>query len=468
MSWRPYPGLPAITALCNGTYTHAPDWYRNFRYIEETRRGLDDTEDLATPGLFRFDLACGTATLIFRPGDGLAVHASRHATRLAGAEQARRTSLGLNRLRAHSFIVDSPRGQTLIAGYPWFTDWGRDSFISLRGLCLATGNINAARAILSSWAGQISQGMLPNRFPDDSGPPEFNSVDASLWFIVAVHACLNAATGDAATDATLIAASLAIIAGYRAGTRHAIRMDPADGLISAGEAGVQLTWMDAICQGRVMTPRIGKPVEIQALWYNALRIGAAWDPSLAGIADLAQASIAAKFPRQQGGLFDVIDADHVPGRTDASIRPNQIFTIGGLPFRALSGNIARTILDEIQTHLLTPIGLRSLAPADPAYHPRYAGPPEQRDAAYHQGTVWPWLITAYVDAWLTQQGNTEAARARAREQFLPALESHRSHIGLGHICEVADGDPPHAPGGCPAQAWSLAEYLRLVVMVGGN
>ncbi len=466
-SWRPYAGLPAITALSNGHYTHAPDWYRQFRYAGETARGLDDTEDLATPGLFRFDLAMGDAVLIFRPGDALWLHAGPRAAQLAEAEARRRGAMGLDRLRATAFMADRAPGRTLIAGYPWFTDWGRDSFIALRGLCLAMGDVAAARAILRGWAGLVDQGMLPNRFPDDGGVAEFNSVDAALWFIVAGHDYMAAAPADADTESRLGRATLAIIAGYRAGTRYRICMDAADGLIAAGVPGLQLTWMDARCGDHVVTPRIGKPVEIQALWYNALRIGARWDASLGGLADQVRASVARRFARPlAGGLYDVIDADHVAGRLDGSVRPNQIFTIGGLPYATLDGALAGRILDEVEEELLTPMGLRTLSRSDPAYCPRYGGPPMARDGAYHQGTVWPWLLTAFVDAWLDRSGRSPAARAAAARRFLPALAAHRATVGLGHVTEVCDGDAPHAPGGCPAQAWSLGEYLRLTAMLG--
>ena len=465
--WRPYDGVPAIAALTNGTYAHAPQWYRQFLYVWEQQRGLDCLEDLAAPGIFSFDFSDGPAVMVLRAGDGLLVRAVDHAITLAAAELARRTAApGPSGVVAAGYLVDRDRGRTVIAGFPWFTDWGRDSFIALRGLCLATGRIADARRILLQWAGLVDQGMLPNRFPDDGGAAEYNAVDASLWFVIAAGDFLAASPPDPPTEAALAAASQAILSGYQAGTRYNIHMDPTDGLIAAGQAGVQLTWMDAKCDGWVVTPRIGKPVEVQALWINALRIAARWSPDWSALADRAQASFAARFVRPCGaGLFDVIDADHIPGRDDASVRPNQIFAIGGLPYPVLSGIIAGAVVDTVEAALLTPMGLRTLAPDDPAYCPRYAGDRRARDGAYHQGTAWPWLMGPFVQAWLRVRGDTAEARSQAAARFLAPLEDFQARQGLGHICEVVDGDAPHHPGGCPCQAWSVGEFFRIRRMV---
>jgi len=329
----------------------------------------------------------------------------------------------------------------------------------LRGLLLATGRLAEAEQILLAWSGLVSDGMLPNRFPDDGGEPEYNSVDASLWFVVAVHDFLLAAP-ETSARAALQDAAAAILTGYARGTRFRIAAD-ADGLLRAGVPGQQLTWMDAKVDGWVVTPRVGKPVEIQALWINALRIGAAWATEWNAPADLAHASFLARFPDPHtGGLADVVDADGVPGQVDRRIRPNQIFAVGGLPFPLLSGASARRMVDLVEARLLTPMGLRTLAPDDPAYIGRYAGNRLQRDAAYHQGTVWPWLIGPFVEAWLRVRSNTAAARAEASVRFLAPLREHLNAAGLGHVSEVADGDAPHAPGGCPFQAWSLGELPR--------
>ncbi len=285
--WRPYRDLPAIAALSNGVYKSAPLWYRDFLYTAERDRGLEDTEDLASPGVFAWDLGADAAVLVLRTGDGLNLRASAYAEMLTRAERARRTSL-VSPLAsaADSYIIDRGRGRTILAGFPWFTDWGRDTFIALRGLALATGRHADAERILDAWAGTVSQGMLPNRFPDSGDTPEYNSVDASLWFVVAVHEFLRDTTAarypvEEGIRARLRDAVEAILQGYVAGTRYAIGVD-ADGLVRAGVAGLQLTWMDAKVGDWVVTPRIGKPVEVQALWINALRIGAEWSSALDG------------------------------------------------------------------------------------------------------------------------------------------------------------------------------------------
>jgi predicted glycogen debranching enzyme len=468
VTWRPYDGVPAITALTNGIYRHEPAWYRGFLYEEERDRGLDDTEDLASPGEFTFDLdGSEPATVVLRAGDGPTGRAEPGADMLDAAERARRARASSAFSRAaESYRVARPGGQTIIAGFPWFTDWGRDTFIALRGLLLAQGELAGAEAILLAWCGAVSEGMLPNRFPDRGEVPDYNAVDASLWFVVAVHEFLQgcASSGRQAIEsvqAALQAACEAILHGYTAGTRFGIRAD-GDGLLRAGEPGVQLTWMDAKTGDHVVTPRIGKPVEIQALWINALRIGGIrWSAHWTAAADRAQAAFVARFPRPGGGLFDVIDAEHVAGSNDASLRPNQIFAVGGLPFAMVAGDLARDIVALVEGKLLTPLGLRSLSPDDAAYVGSYRGGPAARDAAYHQGTVWPWLMGAFVDAWVSVRGGTGAAKSEAANRFLPALMAHLDEAGLGHVSEVADGDFPHKPGGCPFQAWSLGELIRI-------
>ncbi len=465
VSWRPYEGVPAISALSNGRYDHDPDWYRGFLYTQERDRGMDDREDLGAPGVFSFSLAEGPAVMMLRAGDGLAVRPAAYAAALAEAERVRRAAApGLEGVAAGSYLVDRGQGRTVLAGFPWFSDWGRDSFIALRGLALATGRLAEAQAILLEWAGTVSQGMLPNRFPDDGGAPEFNAVDASLWFVVAVHEFIEAATPAAEVEALLAGAVRAILTGYRDGTRFRIGMDT-DGLLAAGQEGVQLTWMDAKCGDWVVTPRIGKPVEVQALWINALRIGGRWGTEWLVLAERAAASFAARFFCPGGGLYDVVDADHVAGRCDASLRPNQIFAVGGLPFALLEGEAARGVVDLVEAKLLTPLGLRTLSPDHPDYCAHYRGNLVQRDGAYHQGTAWPWLLGPFVEAWLRVRGDTAAARAEAGRRFLAPLEAHLQVNGIGHVCEVADGDAPHIPGGCPFQAWSVGEMVRIRRMV---
>jgi predicted glycogen debranching enzyme len=370
---------------------------------------------------------------------------------------------------ADAYIVRRGAGATIVAGYPWFGDWGRDSFIALRGLCLATGRLDEAQQILLEWSRHVSEGMLPNRFADGSGQggaAEFNSVDASLWFVVAVHELLEARErAGRATDPQAVAALHAavdqILEGYRRGTRHGIGADH-DGLLRAGEPGQQLTWMDARVDGRVITPRIGKPVEVQALWINALAIGARRHSRWRAPYELARRSFLARFWDDGArGLFDVIDVNHVPGASDPSLRPNQILAVGGLPLQLVTGARARMLVDTVERALWTPLGLRSLAPQSPDYRGRYRGGPIERDEAYHQGTVWPWLLGPFVEAWVRVRRDTAAARREARERFLLPLLAHLDEAGLGHVSEVADGDAPHTPGGCPFQAWSVGELVRL-------
>ena len=468
VTWRPYPTVPAATALTDGAYRHDPVWLENVLYTVERERGLPDIEDVASPGVFAFDLAGSPATMVLRAGDGRAVDAARHADDLATLERARRSAFTSDlRRSAASYAVARGQGRTIVAGFPWFTDWGRDTFISMRGLLLATGRLDDARAVLLGWAAAVDGGMLPNRFPDTGKAPEFNAVDASLWFVVAVHDALDAfaAAGrplPAGDEARLRAAAEAILDGYTRGTRFGIGAD-ADGLIRAGEAGVQLTWMDAITDGHVWTPRRGKPVEVQALWINALHIAATrWSAERwAGPERLARASFAERFPNPAGGLYDVVDVDGVAGTHDSRVRPNQVFAVGGLPFPVIEGEAARGIVDLVEAKLWTPLGLRTLSPDDPDYIPRYRGDLKQRDAAYHQGTAWPWLLGPFVEAWLAVRGRGEAAKREAEHRFLSPLTAHLGVEGLGHVSEVVDGDAPHHAGGCPWQAWSLGETIRI-------
>jgi len=455
--WQPYPALPAIAAVTNATYAHGPLWYRNFDYAEEAARGLDHTEDLGAPGTFTYDLALHDATMVLRAGAPPDGDANALAARVRASETARRSGIAPLARAARQYIVRSSRGHMIIAGYPWFADWGRDTFIAMRGLALARRRYDDAASILLAWAGTVSEGMLPNRFPDDGGAPEFNAVDASLWFVVAAHEFVTAAQPDAPVRARLVDAMIAILDGYAAGTRFGIRMD-SDGLLACGVPGVQLTWMDARVDGRVITPRIGKPVEVQALWINALRCAGGRH---AALADRAQTAFVARFPKPDGGgLFDVVDVDHAAGRVDGSIRPNQIFAVGGLPHTIVSGESARAVVTTVERELLTPMGLRTLARGEPAYRPRCTGSAAERDGAYHQGTVWPWLMGGFVDAWLNVNGDDDAQRSEARRRFLAPLQAHLEVAGLGHVSEIADGDPPHTPRGCPFQAWSLGELIR--------
>lgn len=480
--FRPYDGVPPVAVVTNGEYRHAPDWYRNFLYSAERERGLDGTEDLASPGEFTFELAApgDEAVVLLEAGGVQREPHSRDeviamAAQLRQAERRRRAAFATPLDRAaDAYLVRRDRGRTIVAGYPWFTDWGRDTFIAMRGLCFATGRLAEARDILVEWAGNVSEGMLPNRFPDGGETPEFNSVDASLWYVVAVGELLDVGRSSSPLTArdrrALQRAVRDIVSGYARGTRFGIRMDR-DGLLAAGTPGVQLTWMDARVGDRVITPRIGKPVEIQALWINALHVAAKLDVHWRRVFDDAVASFHQRFWREDlGRLADVIDVDHVPGTRDDTFRPNQILAVGGLPIAILEGRRARRLVDEAERSLVTPLGLRSLAPDEPGYARSYEGGPSARDSVYHQGTAWPWLIGPFVDAWVRVRGNTADARAEARQRFLTPLLDHLGSAGIGHVSEIADAEAPFTPRGCPYQAWSLGELLRVdrVVLAGGS
>ena len=359
---------------------------------------------------------------------------------------------------ANQFVVRRGDGlHTIVAGYHWFADWGRDAMIALPGLCLVTGRFAEARGIFAAFAEHVSEGMIPNRFPDAGAVPEYHSVDATLWFFVALYKYLQY-TQDYEFASELWPTLEGIAAWHVRSTRYQIRVD-ADGLLAAGEPGVQLTWMDAKIGDWVVTPRMGKPVEVNALWYNALKVL----QHLAGVfgqrADYGQraAEVRTSFERlfwceKRGYLCDVV----APEGPDWAIRPNQIFALS-LPFPLIEGERARRILSVIDEHLLTPRGLRSLSPHDPAYCAQYAGGPWKRDRAYHQGTVWGWLIGPYTTALCRCHGRTGRQRARA---LLDGFAAHLGEAGLGTVSEIFDAEPPFAPRGCIAQAWSVAELLR--------
>jgi len=483
--WTPYDGVPQIAIQTNGTYSHDPQWYRNFLYTEEAARGLDSIEDLATPGVFAFtlsprpnDAAAEALVLLSARGEASGggnssgrsdaqetVEVSARRLRLTEERRRQRFPSALHRA-ADAYIVRRGNGKTIVAGYPWFSDWGRDTFIALRGLAIASDRLDDARRILLEWAGAVSRGMLPNFFPESGQAAEFNAVDASLWYIVAVHELREALDRNGSRleddeESALDRAVQQILSGYAGGTRFGIHLDD-DGLLAAGEPGVQLTWMDAKVGDWVVTPRIGKPVEVQALWINALRIGAASEPRWRALHTQALASFTTRFwDEGRGTLADVVDVDHVRGRIDVSVRPNQIFAVGGLPYSMLRGAAARAVVDAVEQHLLTPLGLRSLAPGEAGYAARYEGGVLQRDGSYHQGTVWPWLIGPFVEAWLRVHGDSPASRQVARQRFLVPLLAHLEDAGLGHVSEIADAEFPHTPRGCPFQAWSVGELLRL-------
>jgi predicted glycogen debranching enzyme len=460
VTWHPYNGVPAIGVLANAVYQHAPDWYRDFELRDESERGLSCLEDAASPGVFTFDLAAGPAAMVLGAG-ALDGNATEVVDRMFTSEATRRATFTSPLARAaDAYLVARGTGKTIVAGYPWFADWGRDTFISLRGLCLTTGRRDDARQILLQWAGVVSEGMLPNRFDEHSSTPEYNSVDAALWFVIAADAYL-AGDVERADRARIEAAIAAIIAGYRTGTRHGIRADT-DGLLACGVPGLQLTWMDAKVGDHVITPRIGKPVEIQALWINALAIAGHKDEA----ARVAQTFVARFWDPERQQLHDVIDCDHVAGKVDPTCRPNQLFAIGGLPLAVVEGTRARAVVDVCERELWTPAGPRSLSPRDHRYKGRYTGAPHERDGCYHNGPVWPWLAGAFVEAWVRVRGATAEVKRDARRRFVEPLLGRLELAGLGHLSEICDGDAPHRPVGCPFQAWSVAELLRLDALLG--
>lgn len=478
VTFRAYPDIPAVTVCSNGKYQAQPVWYRQFLYSVERERGLDDTEDLASPGTFTWELDGDRPAVCMLAAEGF--EADWHQKNadckdiygdFHSAELARRNQFPTSLHRAaDAYLVRRGSGKTIIAGYPWFTDWGRDTFIAMRGLCLATQRLEDAGSLLSAWSEHVSQGMLPNRFPDFGDEPEFNSVDASLWFVIAVHDYLKVSHAqgfvvDPRQQEKLQQAVNAIVEGYAKGTRFGIQCD-IDGLLAAGIPGSQLTWMDVKIKDWVVTPRIGKPVEIQALWLNALAIAAVTEPKWRELFEQGQRSFLRRFWNTASGcLFDVIDVDHTAGAVDISVRPNQILAVGGLPVPLIVGERARQIVDKVEAKLLTPLGLRTLSPTAPDYVPRYLGGVQKRDAAYHQGTVWPWLLGPFVDAWVSVRGRTPEVLRTARERFLAPLHAHLQQAGLGHVSELTDGESPFVPRGCPFQAWSMGELLRLEYQV---
>ncbi len=467
-----------------------PTTYWNFKHREESARGLDDAEDLLRAASFEFDLVPGETRAMILSAE---MHDPMPVTDALAAEYLRQNELmsrfgrtkpaapGVDfpqierlALAADQFVVERrdqagrPLGKTIIAGYPWFSDWGRDTMIALPGLTIATGRPDIAASVLRTFAKFVSQGMLPNRFPDAGDAPEYNTVDASLWFFVAVHEYLRA-SGDNVFAAEIYPTLRDMLGWHIRGTRFGIGMDPADGLLRAGEAGVQLTWMDAKVGDWVVTPRIGKPVEINALWFNSVSIlrdlatnlGQEQDAMEYGtLAERIMASFESAFWYDAGGyLYDVIDgpegdADPSGRRCDLSLRPNQIFALS-LPYTLLGDEKARRVLEVCTTELWTPVGMRSLGPRDGRYVGRYKGGPVERDGAYHQGTVWTWLLGGLATAHYRIHGDATAAL-----DLLRGIPAHLREGCIGQVSEIMDGDPPFEPGGCFAQAWGVAEVLR--------
>jgi len=459
-------------------------WYWNFLHRRERERGLDYTEDLYAPGVLRRTLNPGETILVVASSETPGA-VDMNGPRVLENERARRRQLiaasGLDGerdeihqlvLAADQFIVQRaptrvgymPYGTapvTVIAGYPWFGDWGRDTMIALPGLMLATRRYGEAAAVLRTYSRYVDQGMLPNRFPESGETPEYNTADATLWFFVALWSYVEE-TGDTALADELYPLLVDIVEWHVRGTRYGLQVDPADGLLRAGVPGTQLTWMDAKVEDWVVTPRHGKPVEINALWYNALRIVDELGRRLgkrAGrkrcreLAKQVEQSFLPRFWYPSGGyLYDVVDG---PAGDDPALRPNQLLALA-LPFPLAPGPQAGSILRVVGDELVTPYGLRTLAPKDSAYHGRCEGDIWQRDSAYHQGTVWAWLIGPYLTALRRAFGPQTDVRGK-----LEPLLQHLQAAGVGTISEILDGDAPHTPRGCFAQAWSVAEVLRV-------
>ena len=475
VSITPYAGLSTLFFGHNGDALEpAGDWYFNFEYSEELARGLDGHEDLFHPFTLRFSLHAGAVATVVAATEPISVskvpefrnaEIERRKTILRGASSADPFIQQLT-AAADQFIVKRRELNSVIAGYHWFADWGRDTMIALPGLTLTTGRPDIARNILEAFAQSADRGMLPNRFPDAGESPEYNTVDATLWMFEAVRSYLHY-TGDHGFVRDRLYPKLKeIVDWHMGGTRYGIRAR-SNGLLACGEPGVQLTWMDAKVGDWVVTPRIGMPVEIQALWYNALCVlrdlaNEFGDPgretSLRGLAEKTRGSFEPQFWNPHTGcLYDVINGE----TRDESIRPNQIFTVS-LHHRMLPLEKEKRIVDVVMRELLTPLGLRTLSPRDPNYHPRYEGGVLERDSAYHQGTVWPWLMGPFISAYMKVHERSADARKQA-ELWLKPFEDHLKTAGLGQISEIADGDPPHTPRGCIAQAWSVAELLRAAV-----
>jgi predicted glycogen debranching enzyme len=475
VTWQPYHDLPAVHCSHTGSYHHLPEWYRHVQFPMEQERGLDFQEDWWSPGEVVFQLEPGREQCLALTSEVVddleteEIIRKERVRRVRHHKAATRPDCFAEALRqaAGTFSVRQGSRQTVIAGYPWFTDWGRDTFISLPGLFLVTGQHEVAWKIIESFIPFVSEGMVPNRFPDLGKDPEYNAIDASLWFIHAVDRYLAYSKETKRVQLVAWPAIRQILDGYRQGTRYNINMD-IDGLISGGMPGIQLTWMDAKIGDWVVTPRQGKPVEIQALWIRALQVGARLAAQF-GERDYAagcrrdRARAVTSFRQRfwyEGGLYlyDTIDG---PDGDDASIRPNQVYAIS-LCDDLLTNEQARRVLQLVKEQLLTPVGLRTLSSRDSRYRPHYEGGPRERDSAYHQGTVWPFLLGSFVTAWLNTFGRTFKVKREARS-FLKGIEASLGETCLGQVSEIFDGDSPHAPRGCPAQAWSLAEPLRAMV-----
>lgn len=472
-STKPYPATPEIfISIPNASLREDPNWFYQFDYPIERYRGAECEEDLFNHGTFSLKLNAGDSFGVILSTEN---PTGKDAFQLFEQERQRRLQLlegksnnstlrQLN-LAANQFIVKrSENLKTVIAGYHWFTDWGRDTMISLPGLCLTTGKFDDAKRIIKAFAESVQNGMIPNRFKDGNEAPEYNNVDGTLWFFVAVYKYLQTTQDKTFILTEILPVLKDIVDHHFNGTLFNIKVDE-DGLLHAGEVGQQLTWMDAKVGDWVVTPRMGKPVEIQALWYNCLKIFASLldenhQPQDAAAmnesAQKAKDSFLSKFWNPEGNyLYDLI-GEH--NQADDSIRPNQLFAIS-LPFQLLEGEKAQAVFNCVEEHLYTPVGLRSLSPNDENYYGLYQGDGRRRDASYHQGTVWSWLLGPYVDVMMRVGGDHAH---RLSQKVVSNFEYHLEESCIGSVSEIFDGDAPHHPRGCIAQAWGVAEVLRVV------
>lgn len=463
--------------LCcpDSQYTPEADcWFYNMFYAVEQERGLHAFEDHYIPGSFSIDAEADTDMVFTFVCTTEKEWTFREGALLVEAEKARQAALIVQAgcqddfskalvRAADQFIVyrQSTDAKTILAGYPWFTDWGRDAMISLCGLTLSTGRLDDAGQILSAYSEHINNGLIPNMFPDEGGQPGYNTVDAALWYIDAINHYMRYSGNKVLIKEKLFPSMLCIYKGYRKGTLHNIRMEE-DGLISAGDESTQLTWMDAKVDSVVFTPRHGKAVEINALWYNALRILEAFagefgqDPGeYAALAEQVKDSFVKTFWFDEGKyLYDVVNGEY----RDKHVRPNQIFAVS-LTYPVIEGLQARCVVERVWKELYTAYGLRSLSQKSPDYKGRYEGDRYARDCAYHQGTVWAWPIGHFIDAFAKTFGQEPKHRDMIAT-FLKPFQDHLSHACLSSISEIFDGDEPLHPRGCCAQAWSVAEVLR--------
>jgi predicted glycogen debranching enzyme len=469
----PYAGLPTLRLHHNGTAGGGVGcWYHRTEYLAELERGLDFREDLRALGALDFAVSPDRPAWIVATIEPGAWDRARVAYEEAAEREHRRPSdpdPWVSRLTraADAFRVRRADGSpTVIAGYPWFADWGRDTMIAIPGLLLARGLLDEAREVLDGFLGHLDRGLVPNRFTDSGEPPEYNTVDGTLWMFHAVDAYLRTGGDRRWAREVFYPKGLAIVRAHEAGTHHGIAVDPTDGLLVGGGPGTQLTWMDAKIGDWVVTPRHGKAVEVNALWFNALRVMESLALQENDVENLSRFATAAHRVREsfisafwnpaRDCLYDVI----LPGGPDARMRPNQVFAVS-LPYRMLSTGQQQRVVLAIERDLLTPVGLRTLARGEEGYRPHYGGDAASRDSAYHQGTVWPWLLGPFVTAYLNAFGRSRA-RIEHVASLLGGFDAHMREGMLGQIGEVFDAEPPHRAGGAPAQAWSVAEILRVL------